>query len=75
MRLYRGKIYENNILIHYYIPMRRISDKALGLYDVINKQFYINAGSGTFTAGPTLTNNMAAFYESGTSSGSRLIEA
>lgn len=75
MRLYCGKIYENNVLIHYYIPMRRISDKALGLYDVINEQFYINAGSGTFTAGPTLTNNMAAFYESGTSSGSHLIEA
>lgn len=74
MQLYSGKIYENNTLLYHYIPVRRVSDKALGLYDIINEKFYSNAGTGTFTAGPAVTNNCAAFYESGMASGRHLIE-
>ena len=47
------KIYENERLIRYFIPCYLKSDttKAGGLYDIINGQFYANAGTGTFAVG------------------------
>ena len=34
------------------IPVKRLSDNAVGMYDVVNNRFYGNAGTGSFTAGP-----------------------
>lgn len=34
------------------IPCYRKSDSTIGLYDLVNNQFYTNSGSGTFTKGP-----------------------
>lgn len=42
------KIYENNILIHHFVPCMRISDTVLGMYDLIGETFKVNEGSGTF---------------------------
>lgn len=53
----RYKIWENDTLIHYYVPAKRSSDSVLGMYDVITGTFLTNKGSGTFTAGPTLGTN------------------
>ena len=39
------------------IPVRRLSDSAVGMYDTVSKTFFANAGSGTFTAGPNVTND------------------
>ena len=50
-RINYAKIYENNILIHNYIPCRRNSDNVLGMYDTVTGNFLTNAGTGTFTAG------------------------
>lgn len=36
-------------------PARRLSDGVLGMYDTIRKQFYTNAGTGSFIAGAPLT--------------------
>lgn len=36
------------------IPCRRKSDNVLGFYDTISKTFFTNAGTGTFTAGPSV---------------------
>jgi hypothetical protein len=52
MELYNFKLYDNGTLIRDYIPCRRKSDNVLGLYDVVNNQFYTNAGTGVFIAGP-----------------------
>lgn len=46
--LYSLKIYDSGTLIRDFIPC--ISDSgAVGLYDLVNRQFYANAGTGAFT--------------------------
>ena len=37
-----------------YVPAKRDSDGAIGLYDTIGGQFYANEGTGSFTAGPVV---------------------
>jgi len=49
------KIYEDGKLVHYFIPAKRISDSVLGMYDGFDGSFHINAGSGTFVAGPVVS--------------------
>lgn len=46
--LYYCKIYDNGTLIRDFIPCAD-NNGTVGLYDLVNKQFYGNAGSGTFT--------------------------
>lgn len=48
LKLYSCKIYDNGTLVRDFVPC--ISDSgAVGLYDLVNRQFYGNAGTGTFT--------------------------
>lgn len=49
-KLYSCQIYDNGTLVRDYVPCRDASG-VLGLYDLVNDEFYSNAGSGTFTAG------------------------
>ena len=51
-RVYSAQIYNSNILVRNFIPCYRKSDNVIGLYDTVGKQFYTNAGTGTFTKGP-----------------------
>ena len=51
MYLYSCKIYDNGTLVRDFVPCTNASGTA-GLYDLVNSQFYGNAGSGTLTAGP-----------------------
>lgn len=53
MKLYLFKIYNNDVLVRDFIPCKNPSG-AIGLYDTVNNQFYQNAGSGTFIAGPEI---------------------
>lgn len=53
MKLYFFKIYNNDVLVRDFIPCKNPSG-AIGLYDSVNNQFYQNAGSGTFIAGPEI---------------------
>lgn len=47
-KLYGCKIYDNGTLVRDFVPC--ISNAgAIGLYDTVGKQFYANAGTGTFT--------------------------
>ena len=39
MRVYNCKIYENDVLIHEFVPVKRISDNTLGFYDVATADF------------------------------------
>ena len=52
MRLWSCKLYDNKNLVRDYIPAKRDNDGAIGLYDIVNNEFYGNAGSGEFVAGP-----------------------
>ena len=53
--IYSSQIYDNGTLIRDFIPAK-LSDGTIGLYDKLNGLFYINAGTGTFTAGPSSLN-------------------
>ena len=52
-RLYFLKILDGESLIRDFVPCINGSGK-VGLYDLVEKQFYGNAGTGTFTAGPVV---------------------
>ena len=45
MKLYRFKIYNGSTLAHDFIPVQRVSDKVLGLYDLKTSTFKTNAAS------------------------------
>jgi hypothetical protein len=47
-RIYPTQYYLNGALVRDYVPCYRNSDKAVGLYDKVNEQFYGNAGTGSF---------------------------
>lgn len=46
------KISANSTLVRDFIPAKRKSDGAIGLYDKVNETFYANSGTGSFVAGP-----------------------
>lgn len=50
-RIYRCKIYENDVLIRDFIPARRNSDGVVGMYDAVNDILFTNQGTGSFIAG------------------------
>ncbi len=51
-RIYHMQITDGTTLVRNFIPVRRNSDGELGMYDLVSNQFFTNAGSGTFVAGP-----------------------
>lgn len=51
VRIFYCKIYDNGTLIRDFVPCTDPSS-AVGLYDIVGQQFYANAGTGAFTAGP-----------------------
>lgn len=55
-KLYNCSVYDNGVLIRHFIPCKN-PDGAVGLYDTIGKQFYANAGTGEFTAGPDVADD------------------
>lgn len=54
MRLYSCKIYDSGVVVHDYVPARRLSDSAFGLYDTKTDVFLTNAGTGKFNPGPAI---------------------
>ena len=54
-RIHWFKIYENDNLIFDFIPVRRVSDNAIGMYDQVSGRFFGNDGTGDFVAGSFTT--------------------
>lgn len=52
MRLYSCQISSGTVMQRNYVPARRDSDGAVGLYDLVTSAFYGNMGTGAFVAGP-----------------------
>lgn len=50
-KLYYAKLYQDDVLIHDFLPAKRNSDNIVGLYDIITNTFYTNNGTGTFLYG------------------------
>lgn len=53
IKLYSCQIYDNGTLVRDFVPCKNASG-AVGLYDTVDGQFYANAGTGAFTAGPEI---------------------
>ena len=55
LKLYSFKLYQwKSNLVRDFYPVYRISDNVIWLFDKVNKQFYANAGSWTFTKWPNI---------------------
>ena len=52
MRLYGCRIWEGDELVRDFVPVRRVADSAVGLYDLAGGGFYPNKGTGALVAGP-----------------------
>lgn len=53
LKIYSCQIYDNGTLVRDFIPCQT-TDGTIGLWDDVNRVFYGNAGTGTFTAGPVV---------------------
>ena len=62
-KIYFCKIYDNGNLVRDYVPCLDPS-QVPGMYDLVNGQFYQNAGSGKFVAGPTKEVTFLEYIES-----------
>ena len=51
-KIYKMKVFENNVLVLDLLPAKRNSDGEIGMYDTVSGTFFTNQGTGTFTAGP-----------------------
>ena len=74
IKLFEALIYEGDYPVRRFIPIRRKSDNVLGLYETFTKTFCANGGTGTFTAGPTLTSNKALISSTHKIGGRNMIE-
>ena len=52
-KIYSCKLYNGNTLIRKFIPCKNLLG-TVGMYDTVGKQFYANAGTGDFVAGPEI---------------------
>ena len=52
-KLFSCQIFDGDVRARSFVPCKNASG-AVGLYDTVEGQFYANAGTGTFTAGPEI---------------------
>ena len=57
-RVYWVRLYENNVLVHNFLPVRQESTNDIGIYDTVTGRFFTNsnANSSGFTYGGDLSN-------------------
>lgn len=73
MNIYSCQIYDGDTLVRNYIPARRNSDMAVGLFDLKNGEFFGNAGTGSFTEGDFVGSPAGTFYKTLKSGGWRFL--
>jgi len=55
------RIYQDNVLVRDFIPVKRNKDNAIGMLDLVHNTFYANAGTGSFTAGNEINKKYAIY--------------
>lgn len=55
INIYGVKLWNGDTLVRDFVPAKRNSDDALGMYDLVNDVFYTNSGTGSFIGGSELT--------------------
>ena len=57
-RIYWIKLYEDGVLVHNFLPVRRDGTDEIGIFDTVTGRFFTNSGNGEgFTYGGDLSNN------------------
>ena len=51
LRVWSAKLWDNSVLLLNLIPAKRLSDGAVGMYDLVSQSFFGNSGTGEFIAG------------------------
>ena len=51
-KIYAVKLYDDDALTNWLVACKRNSDNELGMYDMVQRVFRTNAGTGSFVAGP-----------------------
>ena len=59
LRIYSFNIYENGTLVRQYVPCYRKTDNVVGLYEVMEGNFYSSGNSDSFTKGSNVNNTPA----------------
>lgn len=62
IKLYAFTIADNDTLVRNFIPAKRNSDNAIGMYDTVTGTFYTNSGTGDFVAGAAIANKTINLY-------------
>lgn len=52
---YGIRIWQNDVMIHNFVPCYRKADNVVGMYDIIGDAFFVNKGSQFFVAGDIMT--------------------
>ena len=60
LKIANAKIWQDGILIKNMFPCYRKSDGVIGMYDTVQKQFQINAGTGSFIKGANVSNSITS---------------
>lgn len=50
LKMYSAKIWQDGILVRNFVPVGRISDDAVGMFDTVGGKFYQNVGTGSFSS-------------------------
>lgn len=50
-RIFRAKIWDNDVLIRDFVPAIENATEEVGMYDIVNNAFYRNVGSGVLVGG------------------------
>lgn len=53
-RLYEFSVFENEEIIAQLIPVKRKTDNAIGMLDLVTEKFFSNSGTGAFVMGPEI---------------------
>ena len=48
-KVYKFKMYDGQIIVRNMLPSKQKSNNVIGMYDMVSRQFFTNAGSGSFT--------------------------
>lgn len=59
----RFKVFRNGVLICDLIPAIRLSDNAIGMYDLVQNEFRGNLGSGDFTISNQIDDPIEVYYD------------
>ncbi|MCQ2568524.1 MAG: hypothetical protein MJ163_02920, partial [Alphaproteobacteria bacterium] len=54
-KIYYFNVYQSDNLVLELIPAKRNSDNVVGMWDTVSKTFFTNAGTGSFIAGPVVS--------------------